>query len=255
MKPLQIFIGIDPRQPVSVSTLINSIYRQSSVPVSITPIVLSQVPLERRGLTEFTYSRFLTPYLSNYEGWSLFLDADILLRADIAELFALADDRYTVMVSKNEHKFEWASVMLFNNAKCGILTPEYIEKAEGLHGIGFANPDEIGDLPREWNHLVGYDEPRSDAKLVHYTQGIPYWPETRDCEYSKEWWHEFDELERAQSWETIMGPSIHAVNCNGLRMLPKFLFDLQKGEVKVEYQDKVRELLNDQHSPNIKKPD
>lgn len=253
MKPLQIFIGIDPRQPVSVSVLINSIYRHASIPVSITPIVLSQVPLERRGLTEFTYSRFLTPYLSNYEGWSLFLDADILVKGDIAELFALANDKYTVMVSKNEHKFEWASVMLFNNAKCGILTPEYIENAKGLHSIEWANDDEIGDLPREWNHLVGYDEPK-EAKLIHYTQGTPYSEETDTCEYAVDWKNEWELMNSAESWQTIMGTSIHAVNCNGLRMLPKFLFDLQKNEVKIEYQDKVKELLNDKYITHTQKP-
>jgi len=254
---LKIYIGVDPRQAVSVSTLINSIYRQSSKPVSITPIMLSQVPLKRKGLTEFTYSRFLAPYLSNYEGWSLFLDADMLLRADIAELFALADDKYDVMVCKNPHKFEWASVMLFNNAKCKILTPEYIETAEGLHGIGWT--DNVGELPLEWNHLVGYDEPRTDAKLVHFTQGNPMWEETRICEYGDEWYDEFVKMSIAQeNWFTVMGGSVHAVqvNFNGkLKFLPKFYFDIQYNgnEItslapKKEYLSRLKELLNDEHS-------
>lgn len=254
---LKVFIGYDPRQPISLNVLSQSIYRKSSKPVAITPLVIEQLPMKRVGLTPFTYSRFLAPYLCNYEGWSLFLDADILLNADIAELFALADDKYTVMVSKNEQRFEWASVMLFNNRKCGILTPEYIEKAQGLHGIQWANEEEVGELPGEWNHLVGYDHKRYikgiiqdgrptreliNAKLIHYTQGIPAWPETETCDYSKEWRDEHKILNGAASWESIMGNSVHAVNCNG-KMLPRFLFDLEKKAPKIEYAEKVKGLL------------
>lgn len=249
---LNIFIGYDTRQPLSLNVLANSIYRQSSKPVSITPLVIDQLPIKRTGLTPFTYSRFLAPYLCNYEGWSLFLDADIILNADIAELFKLADDKYTVMVSKNDKvKFERASVMLFNNAKCGILTPEYIEKAEGLHNIAWANEDEIGDLPREWNHLVGYDEPKP-AKLIHYTQGIPEFIETDNCEYSKEWVAEKEKMVYVESWQNIMGSSVHAVECNGVRM-PIYMFDLTQNQLKPAYHEKAKQLL-DMYGKHISRP-
>jgi lipopolysaccharide biosynthesis glycosyltransferase len=259
---LKIFIGVDPRQAVSVATLASSIYRQSSKPVSITPLILSQLPLQRKGLTEFTYSRFLCPYLCNYEGWSLFLDADMLLKTDITELFALADDKYDIMVCKNPHKFEWASVMLFNNAKCRVLTPEYIETADGLHGISWTK--NIGELPLEWNHLVGYDAPRPDAKLVHYTQGNPIWEETRACEYGDDWWFEYGIMaDASESWETIMGNSVHAVNIvegNKTKLLPKFYFDIQYNgneiaslKPKKEYLERLKELFNDEYSTNSDK--
>lgn len=217
-KPLQVFVGFDERQPVSYSVLQSTIFTRSSKPVSITPIVLQQLPFTRRGLTPFTYSRFLTPWLCDYEGWALFLDIDIILQADIAELFALADDKYSVMVSKNKHKFEWASVILFNCAKNKILTPEYCDKADRLHQISWLQDHEIGDLPREWNHLVGYDKPRSDAKLVHYTQGIPCFEETIDSEYSEHWHNEHKWTNRSLPWVDLMGQSVHAVLENGKRV-------------------------------------
>lgn len=219
---LKIFIGYDPRQPVAYNVLQHSIFTRSSQPVSITPLALEQLPITRVGLTPFTYTRFLVPYLCNYEGWALFLDIDMLLVDDIAKLFALADDRYTVMVSKNEQRFEWASAMLFNCAKCKILTPDYIENpyTANLHSIGWAKEEEVGSLPPEWNHLVGYDKPRDDAKLIHFTQGVPVWPETQGCEYTKEWFNEVAFAYSAMPWATLMGDSVHATVVNG-KKVPK----------------------------------
>lgn len=221
---LRIFIGFDERQPVSFNVLQQSIFMRSSVPVAITPLVLNQLPLKRCGLTPFTFSRFLVPYLCGYQGCALFLDIDMLVKGDIDELFKLYNDKYAVMVSKNEHRFEWASAMLFNCAhpsnKC--LTPAYVETAEGLHHIKWCKDEEIGDFPREWNHLVGYDKPRNDAKLVHFTQGIPCFPETLESEYSDEWHAEHKLTNSSVPWIVLMGNSVHAATKDGKRV-PKFV--------------------------------
>ncbi len=219
---LKVFIGYDPRQPVSYNVLQQSIFTRSSKPVSITPLVIEQLPIKRVGLTPFTYTRFLVPYLCGYKGWALFLDIDMLLKDDISKLFDLVDDQYAVMVSKNDKRFEWASAMLFNCAKCTILTPGYVEIAEGLHQIRWCNEDQVGDLPREWNHLVGYDAKRSDAKLVHYTQGVPCFPETKGSEYANDWHDEHKFSNSAMSWETLMGQSVHAAVKDG-KLVPKFV--------------------------------
>src|ERR1700741_4365040 len=100
-RPLLIFIGYDHRQAVPYNGLQFSLYRRSSRPRSISPLVLPTLPMKRQGLTPFTFSRFLVPWLCDYQGWALFLDIDFLALADIAELFALADDRHAAMVSKN----------------------------------------------------------------------------------------------------------------------------------------------------------
>lgn len=220
---LKVFIGYDHRQPVSYNVLQSSIIRQSTEPVSITPLVLKTLPLRRQGLTPFTFSRFLVPWLCNYEGWALFLDLDMLLLDDIAKLFALKDERYAVMVSKNEHRFEWASAILFN---CGhpankILTPSFIETASGLHGIEWCDPDLVGDFDRSWNHLCGYDNPRPDARLAHYTQGIPAFPETQTSEYAQEWKEEARRMNSSMPWITLMGNSVHATIKDG-KLVPKF---------------------------------
>ena len=213
MRTIPVFIGYDEREAVAFSVLAHSIQRRASQPVSITPLMQQQLGgmfwRERHPLqsTAFSFSRFLTPHLSGYGGWSIFMDCDMLVLEDIARLWSLRDERYAVMVVKHDHvpretvkflgepqtKYEkknWSSVMLFNNARCAALTPEYVNTASGLelHQFKWLESEAlIGALPQRWNHLVGYDAPRSDAALVHYTLGGPYFAEYADCEYADEW--------------------------------------------------------------------
>ena len=210
----RIFIGFDSKEVVAYHVLAQSIIEHASTPVSFSPIVLSHLQglftRERNALqsTEFSFSRFMVPYLSGYEGWSLFVDCDMLARADIAELFALADDRYAVMVCQHDYvprdevkflnhvqtryaKKNWSSVMLLNNARCRALTPSYVETASGLelhqfHWLADAEA-EIGALPLEWNWLVGEYDASPDAKIAHFTRGGPYFPEYASCDYAEEW--------------------------------------------------------------------
>jgi hypothetical protein len=219
---IRVFIGYDPREAVAYSVLAYSIQARASQPVSIAPLMLSQLKgvltRERHPLqsTAFSFSRFMTPHLSGFEGWSVFMDCDMLMLDDIVNLWNLRDDRYAVMVVKHHHvpketikflgepqtKYEkknWSSVMLFNNARCRALTPKYVNEASGLDLHQFkwlGNDDLIGALPDRWNHLVGYNPPRKDASLVHYTVGGPYFGAYRDCEYSKEWLAERDAMLR-----------------------------------------------------------
>lgn len=211
----RIFIGWDPRQIVSYTVLCQSIIDHASESVSITPLVLETLPIKRRGLTPFTYSRFLVPWLCAFKGRAMFLDVDILVRGDVAQLFDIADveddyDDQAIWVSKNRLKFEWASVMLFNCAHPDniVLTPDYIEKANGLHQIGWTQ--EIGGLPGEWNRLAEYDEPDPNAKLFHYTSGVPCHAETADLPFADEWLNTAARAMSTEKWATLMMNSVHA---------------------------------------------
>jgi hypothetical protein len=206
---LRIFVGYDERQPVSYNVLHASIMRYASQPISITPLILSTLPMQRRGLTPFTYSRFICPFLCDYEGVSIFLDADIMVRDDILKLKDLVNSECDVSVAKSPMKFEWSSVMVFNNGLCKHLTPQRIDDvSENPLGLSWAK--NIGSLPLQWNHLVGYYEANPDARLVHFTQGVPAWRETADCEHAAEWRSLMLGLVQAETWNSIMGSSVHA---------------------------------------------
>ena len=214
-----IWIGYDPRVPLQYNVLAHSIATTASRPIAVTPLIIEQVDkvvkeygdkgFSRMGLTTFTYTRFLVPFLNSYEGWSLFMDSDMLVQDDIYKLLALADDRYTVMVVKNKIRFEWASLMLFNNAKCKVLTPEFVTNSKALHGIGWCHEEEIGELPPEWNHLENVDEPKDKVSLVHYTQGVPYWEKTANTPNAASWHQEASFACSMPEWEDLMGNSVH----------------------------------------------
>lgn len=209
---MRVFIGVDPRQPIAYAVLQYSIIRRSSKPVQITPLVLNQLPITRVGLTQFTYSRFLVPWLCEYKGTALFLDADMLCLGDIAELFSLKDSS-PVQVVKNPQRFEWPSLMLFDCEKCWKLIPDYVQNYDGLFSLDWGSP--VGDLPSEWNFCVGYDRPKDLPNLVHYTQGIPVWPETESCDFAEEWHKERRSMMSTCSFQDLMGRSVHIERMNG----------------------------------------
>ena len=204
---MKVFIGFDPRQPVAFNVCAHSIWENASKPVEIVRLDLLKIPgFSRRGLTEFTYSRFLVPYLSEFEGHSLFLDSDILVRGDVCEL-RHGDLRPQVsMVQHEKRKFENPSVMLFNNALCKQLTMEYVGTERMYDMAWVAHP---GMLDPEWNHLVGYDRPNPDAKIVHFTMGIPVWKETIKSEFAQEWIDCYKRMNSSVSFEELMGRSVH----------------------------------------------
>jgi len=213
---IRVFIGYDDNESVAYHVLAHSILRHASQPVSITPLVKRHMSSfyqrERSSIesTDFSFTRFLVPYLSSYQGWSMFVDCDMLMTADIAELFALCDDKYDVMCVKHDYvarddvkflgavqtKYEkknWSSVMLFNNSACKVLTPQVVANESGLYLHQFkwlSGDDRIGALPTTWNYLVGEITMPSVPKLIHYTLGGPYFDAYRTCEHADLWFAE-----------------------------------------------------------------
>lgn len=215
-EPFRIFIGWDDREASAYHVLCHSIIRRASAPVSITPIRREHLPefTRERGeneSTDFSISRFLTPYLAGYKGMALFLDCDMLALADVCELleFPEADPYRAVYVCKHEYtprkrtKFlghqqaaypmkNWSSLMLFNlqHFDTHFLTPEYVNIATGmeLHRFKWTRESAIGSIPLEWNYLVG--EPNQSTKtpkVIHYTNGSPFMEGCEDCEYADLW--------------------------------------------------------------------
>lgn len=222
-----IVIGYDRSNRMPAYTLAESIMQTSSKPVKFTFLHRDMLkiftrPRGEKDSTDFSISRFLTPYLSDFTGWSLFLDNDIIVKSDISELFDLADSRYSVMcvkhnqVVKNELKFlnsvqyhykykNWSSVMLFNNSLCSILTPEYVNTAPGLdlHQFRWLEDEScIGSLPLEWNYLVdNQNQTTKSPKLIHYTNGGPYFKEYQDCEYAADWFDTYNIVNDVRSFK------------------------------------------------------
>jgi hypothetical protein len=201
MTPLRLFIGWDSREQIAFQVLAYSILKRASIPIAITPLV--QPALRSAGLytrernhlesTEFSFTRFLVPFLSGYEGVSIFMDCDMLCLTDIADLMRLVDPRMAVSVCQHDYvpklsrKFlnqpqtpyprkNWSSLMVFRNDLCQTLTPDYVNTATGLelHRFQWVDDERIGDVPLDWNWLVGEYKSNPKAKILHWTLGGPW---------------------------------------------------------------------------------
>ena len=217
---IKVFIGYDPVESVAWHTLASSIYRQSSRPVAITPINITNLkgiysrPRDPKQSNAFSFSRFLVPYLCNYEGQALFFDCDQMLRTDIAEIFNVIDQQPSKAIYVVKHTYEprndvkylntvqykyprknWSSVVLWDceHIKNRLVTPEFVNSADALdlHRFTWLEDKEIGELDVRWNWLVGeYDDPPSDVKNVHWNVGGPYFNEYANVDFAKEWLNE-----------------------------------------------------------------
>lgn len=234
MTPIPVYIGFDERETIAFHVLAHSIHSRASAPVSVTPVMLSQLGAvwrrEKNNLqsTDFSFSRFLVPWLCGYKGWAIFMDCDILVVDDIAKLWNLRDERYAVMCVQHDHqpqddvkflgavqtryaKKNWTSVMLINCARCTALTPEYVNTATGLelHQFKWLEGHDAGDplvgaLPLRWNHLVDYNpaQPVGELSALHYTEGGPYFEAYQDCGYAQNWCDERERMLYAQAKPT-----------------------------------------------------
>ena len=216
MKPIPVFVGYDPREAIAYHTCVNSIIRNSSQPVAVVPVALNlfkdYAETHTDGSNHFIYTRFLVPYLMDYQGWAIFIDGDMIVRGDIAELWNLKQYTKDAMVVKHDYKTKmtekylgspnedyprknWSSVILWNcNAlRNRILTPEFVQQSTGafLHRFSWIDNERLGELPAEWNWLDVEYEWNPMAKLVHYTLGTPCFHEFADQgDFSDEWHRE-----------------------------------------------------------------
>jgi lipopolysaccharide biosynthesis glycosyltransferase len=212
---IPVFIGYDPREAIAFHVCANSIIRNASQPVSIIPLALNLLrdytETHTDGSNQFIYSRFLVPHLCRFSGQAIFIDGDMIVRGDIAELWNLRELDKDVQVVKHDYKTKmtekylgsknedyprknWSSVMIFNCSSYPTrkLTPEYIQKSTGahLHRFEWADDSRIGELPIEWNWLPDEFGPNPDAKLLHYTLGTPSFHEFATTPMGDEWHRE-----------------------------------------------------------------
>jgi len=226
--PARIFVGYDSREREAYRVCVASLRQHASIPLLIEP--LDERRLRHAGFyrrdwrhdedqfvdcrdrlpysTEFSFTRFLVPALCQWRGPALYCDCDFLWRADVAELFALADPAFAVRVVKHDHapretvkmqgqaqtryfRKNWSSAVLWN---CGhpsnlLLTPHRVNNVRGqwLHALSWLEDHEIGGLDESWNWLAGHSAQEIAPRAVHFTDGIPLLPGRETAPFAAEW--------------------------------------------------------------------
>lgn len=219
----KVFVGNTQGHEILFDVATHSIERRSQsatcFPISSGPLrelkILSRITQPDES-TDFSHTRFLTPWLAGFKGWALYCDNDVVIMDDITELFAAADPSRAVLVVK--HKYQpaetkklngkiqqpyprknWSSVVLWNceHPKNRCLLPEFVNEVSGryLHRFTWLEDSDIGALSPEWNFLAGWDEAdalRPAPKLIHYTSGGPYFEEYRNIDFADLWLKEYE---------------------------------------------------------------
>ena len=216
---MNIYIGYDSREDLAYQVCSHSIKSKSNN-AKVYPLRLNDLKdkglytrgEDNLGSTEFTFSRFLVPNLNEYNGWALFCDCDILFLNPVDELFKLTNDKYAVMCVQHDYnptgetkmdgrlqsiypRKNWSSLVLWN---CGHPSNKKVTKelvndpsttGKYLHRFSWLEDHEIGKVNHEWNWLVGwYDESKDGyPKAIHYTEGGPWFPEYRFCDFHEIW--------------------------------------------------------------------
>jgi len=222
---IPVFVGFDPREEAGTHCFTSSLLEHATAPVSITPLhhplfKSFYAPGLRDGSNAFTYTRFLVPFLQGFTGSAIFVDgADMLLKADIAELWALRDAYKPVQVVKHDYRTKWprkylgtkmeaenrdyerknwTSVMIINcmHMAWRQMTPEKVQSMSGeqLHRFSWIADEDIGALPMVWNWLVDEDGPNREAKLLHWTAGVPLFPAHKHAPHAADYHRQVERM-------------------------------------------------------------
>ncbi len=214
-----IFIGYDSRIAVASDVLTYTIKKHASRPVDINLLKIQDLyaqglfrrPLDPLQSTEFTYSRFLVPFLRGYNGKALFIDNDMVCFSDIWEILDLPMDDYAIKLVKHVHepkvtvkmdgkvqsaypRKNWSSMMLMDCSKLGCWTLDAVETkpAPWLHRFEPIPDEAIGELPAGWNVLD--EDYTPGTKLWHMTTGAPYFDKYADMLHAGVWYKAYYDM-------------------------------------------------------------
>jgi hypothetical protein len=219
----KIYVGYDSREDIAWQVCRHSLNRHMTSDVGVYPLKQESLrelglytrPIDKMATTEFSLTRFLTPYLAAHDGWSIFVDCDFVFTVDVNKVFENLDPSKAVYVVQHDYtpavavkmdgkaqtvypRKNWSSFIIFNGANEHVkkLTPEVIntEAPAYLHRFSWLPSDDlIGSLPLEWNFLEGeYPKPDAVPSAVHFTNGGPWFDAWQDVDFADVWRAERD---------------------------------------------------------------
>lgn len=219
----KVFVGYDSREDIAWQVARHSLQRHATGPLEIIPLrqtVLRELglytrPFDPMSSTEFSLTRFLTPFLASQEGWVVFCDCDFLFTSDIGEVFRGLDPDKALYCVQHDYtpahsikmdgkqqtaypRKNWSSFMLFNCSHPDVkaLTPDVVNSATPafLHRFEWIKDDDhIGALALDWNFLEGeYPKPDATPRVIHYTNGGPWFENWTDVDFGDLWVAERD---------------------------------------------------------------
>lgn len=189
---MRVFVGTDDSQLVATKVLEYSIRKHASGPVEFHGMTADRMPVPRerknRPRTGFSFCRFTIPQRCGYRGRALYLDADMLVLTDIAELWRIPFLDQTVLCTwQGEVPEAWRNNPSFKTGRhfavmlldCERLHWDVRDVVRGLdedrysyqqlmYDLCIVAPDAIDHrIPTEWNSLEQWVP--GQTKNIHYT--------------------------------------------------------------------------------------
>ena len=226
---MKVYVGYDSREDIAWQVCRHALHRHAGADLPVYPLKQATLrelglytrPVDAKASTEFSITRFLTPFLAAYDGWSIFTDCDFLFTTDIRNIAADLDCGKAVHVVQHDYtpalaikmdgqtqhvypRKNWSSFIAFNGAHPAVkaLTPDVVNAATPahLHRFSWLPDAAIGALPLGWNFLAGeYPKPAVLPSAIHYTNGGPWFDNHQNVDFGDLWTSECDMYLKAAS--------------------------------------------------------
>ena len=155
---IRVFVGSNDKWADCEPVLEYSIRKHTGTPVEITFMRPASIGMCETGCTSFTNTRFAIPELCNNRGYAIYLDVDMLVLADLAELW------------QYRTRGKWA---ILQDGSCEVAVIDCAVKMPPISELEKKKKWEIGfpsvrKIPMQWN-CEDPTEIHSDTKLIHFT--------------------------------------------------------------------------------------
>jgi hypothetical protein len=180
---VRIFVGAHKHEQLALKVLEYSIVRHTDLAVAVRTVdnSLAPMPADPRyaPYTRFSYGRFAIPKLVGYRGRAIYMDSDMLVFRDIAEVWNTPFDGAKVLIEQQtDRSRKRGRSTAFMMMDCAALRWDPEEIIAGL-GVKYdyeqlmsidpllAAGDLRDGLPLGWNSL---DRVNDDTRLLHFTR-------------------------------------------------------------------------------------
>lgn len=172
---MKVFIGHDSRWDIATQVCAASV-RETTPNAEVYRLIQSELPARtpHEARTEFSFLRFLIPWLCGYKGQALYIEQDMLVLDDLNKMapagqwqVACVQHAYASKVKRPN----WSSVMLLSCDRLRHWTVEAYQTAPRAYLHELECVSEFGALDQRWNVL---DHVRPDMGILHFTSGGPW---------------------------------------------------------------------------------
>jgi hypothetical protein len=182
--PIRVFCGGDRSQQLPFRVFAHSVARHTRRRVEVRTIdnALAPIPEDPRHkpYTEFSFARFAIPALCEYRGRAVYMDSDMLVFADIGELWDTDMQDAAIAIERGSRdqadRGKHAAVMLLDCAKLDWRVEEIVAGLGKRYAYKalmqldpLLQPGQMRELiPAGWNELDHFEPGRT--RNIHYTK-------------------------------------------------------------------------------------